>query len=36
MAANFDWLGCPLAEDKTESLTTCLEYSGIGIATYSS
>ena len=33
MAAAFDRLGCPLAQDKTEALTTCLEYLGIKIDT---
>ena len=33
MSATFDWLGCPLAQDKTEGLTTCLEYLGIEIDT---
>ena len=33
MAATFDWLGCPLVQDKTEDPTTCLEYLGIKIDT---
>ena len=33
MTATFDRLGCPLAQDKTEGPTTCLEYLGIEIDT---
>ena len=32
MAATFDWLGCPLVQDKTEGPTTCLEYLGVPAA----
>ena len=33
MAATFDRLRCPLAQDKTEGPTTCLEYLGTKIDT---
>ena len=33
MAATFNQLGCPLAQDKTEGPTTCLEYLDIDIYT---